>query len=61
MKKFDIDYMLTLSHFRAVAAKRLSDGYESASIMLAFSLDYWHDSYSDAPDYRHVWCGIVWC
>lgn len=53
--------MLTLAHFRAIAARRLSDGYESPSIMLAFALDYWHDAYTDAEDYRNVWCGIVWC
>lgn len=56
-----LNHLTTLTHLREVAAKRLSDGYESPSIYLAFALDYWHDKFSDAKDYRQVWCGIVWC
>lgn len=52
---------LRTSHYREVAARRLSDGYEGAAIMLAFALDYWHDWYTDSNDYRNVWCGIIWC
>lgn len=57
----NLEDLFSIEHYRAVAAKRLSDGYESAAIFLAFALDYWHDNYSDARDYRQVWCGIVWC
>ena len=56
-----IDEMLEISHFREVAAFRLSDGYIGPHIYLAFALDYWHDKYTDDPHYRHVWCGVVWC
>lgn len=51
----------SIEHYREVAAKRVSDGYEGAAIQLAFALDYWHDAYTDARDYRNVWCGVVWC
>ena len=56
-----LEDLLSLAHYRAVAARRLADGYIGPHLMLACALDYWHDVYSDSRDYRGVWCGIIWC
>jgi len=60
-KSTNLDHMLSIEHFREVAAQRLGDGYIGPHLMLAYALDEWHDSYTDNPNYRNVWCGIVWC
>ena len=57
----NLEDMLSVEHHRAVAAQRLVDGYIGPHIYLAFALEFWHDAFTDAPDYRQVWCGIVWC